>query len=556
MQQQNYSGDKKLSGQAQSGKPPYQQVLRSLAARMPKVIREHEILRVAASIVGQNQEKSSSKARKEILAWAQRRCGGRLPKEAWDFHDFEYLSGGRNSVGIRILGDNSDLWAIRADDPDKTVAGRTWTTEVVIGRMEGAPVRFSARLLASTSEDSLDIEPHTPGFVQQVVEGCGLSFEGDAVSAKPWEIKTSDEAWKLIELLDRQYRLPVFVISVPDEEGDPKPLIDAEVLARATLGLAHVVVLPAPFTWILTDEFGRIRSVFGGAVRAYLPGFSGSANPYSHRLVLAEQLTKAGGSVQCVRWLRSLAANESIRRNLLGKDVLSFSSIRSEALTSKQNQLKKEGASDGEQLLAANEQIKVLREQLTQNAGELEYFDTEHKRAEERAEAAEEQLRSSTFRVQQLLAQLQASGQKADQDILMPADWAAFASWCDINFSGCLALAPAARRGTRAPEFEDVRLAARCIKWLATECRDRRIGGGEGSLAEEVIEDGIRNSHCGSDQYDFDWQGQKCTADWHIKSGGNTRDPKRCLRIYYFWDASAQQIVVADMPAHRRTGAS
>ena len=39
-------------------------------------------------------------------------------------------------------------------------------------------------------------------------------------------------------------------------------------------------------------------------------------------------------------------------------------------------------------------------------------------------------------------------------------------------------------------------------------------------------------------------------------SGGNTRDPSRCLRIYYCFDEQTQQIIVSDMPAHRRTAAS
>jgi hypothetical protein len=54
----------------------------------------------------------------------------------------------------------------------------------------------------------------------------------------------------------------------------------------------------------------------------------------------------------------------------------------------------------------------------------------------------------------------------------------------------------------------------------------------------------------------FDVQGRRLEADWHIKNGGNTRDPWRCLRISYRWDDVTQQIVVAEMPAHGRAGAS
>jgi hypothetical protein len=36
----------------------------------------------------------------------------------------------------------------------------------------------------------------------------------------------------------------------------------------------------------------------------------------------------------------------------------------------------------------------------------------------------------------------------------------------------------------------------------------------------------------------------------HLKNGGNTRDPMRCLRIYFFWDDDEQQVVVGSLPAH------
>lgn len=75
-------------------------------------------------------------------------------------------------------------------------------------------------------------------------------------------------------------------------------------------------------------------------------------------------------------------------------------------------------------------------------------------------------------------------------------------------------------------------------------------------MSNVTIMDGIQNASCGADTYDFDWNGRRFSADWHIKNGGNTRDPIRCLRIYYCFDTQTQQIVVADMPAHRRTGAT
>jgi hypothetical protein len=44
------------------------EALRPIAARMPKVVREHEILRVAAVVHGKDQMKSAEAARHEVLA--------------------------------------------------------------------------------------------------------------------------------------------------------------------------------------------------------------------------------------------------------------------------------------------------------------------------------------------------------------------------------------------------------------------------------------------------------------------------------------------------------
>lgn len=529
-----------------------------MAARMPRVVREHEILRVAASIGGKNPSSSADVARREILKWAEKRSGGRLPKEAWALQDFEYLSGGRDSVGVRIQNEVSDIWAIRADDPDKNIPGRSWTTEVIVGLMRDKAPQFSARLLASTPEDELDIAPHTPGFVQQVSENCILLRGTYQITAEPWTVESDDEADRLAEfLVDQNRALPLFVLSVSDSsEAATSPLLDATALARATLGTGCVVILPSAFTWALTERFGKLCSVFGGAVRAYLPGFAEDANPYAHRLILADQLSTPDGAAQCSRWMRSLAAMESIRRTVLGRDVLTFAAIRNAKLEIMQRRLREEGASDAEQLAAANARIEALEREFDAQKASLDYFDIEHKVAEERAETAEEQARASAFRIQQLIEQIKTSGGIPDDKIELPVSWVEFPNWCDVNLAGRVVLGPAARRGARSPQFEDYKLAARCLLWLANDCRQRRIDGGAGSLREEIIEEGVRNAHCGEDQFDLDWQGQRYTADWHIKNGGNTRDPKRCLRIYYFWHAPTQQIVIADMPAHRRTDAT
>ena len=533
-----------------------QEVLSDLARRMPRVVREHEVLRITGRILGDHPDTVAKSAIDEVLKWVQRRCGGQLPADAWNHLSFEYLSGGRNSNCVHLT-DGADIWAIRTDDPDKTVASRNWTTEIVVGLLPNQPPRFSSRLLVSTPESDPQIEPHTPGFVQQVVKTCQLACGNQHLSVKPWVFETTEDADELIEhLVDPERHLPIFAVTLAEGGRSDHPTLNTTDLGRAVLGIAHVALIHPAATWRLTNRFGQFRSVFGGAARVYLRGFAEDADPYSHRLVLADQIATPEGAARCTSWFRQLAAEQSVRRTKLGHDVLSFAEIRNVTLKLRQQTLRKEKFSESEQLTIANDRITALEKEIEQQKLEQEYYLDEYEKERKRAEAAESQAQNSSARIQSLTKKLKAKGDDPDADIALPETWAALCDWCDKHLTGRLVLTPNARRGAKNPDYRDVETAARCLLWLAVDSRDMRIDGGSGSINNKMIMDGIQNASCGSDTYDFDWNGRRLSADWHIKNGGNTRDPLRCLRIYYCFDEQTQQIIVSDLPAHRRTGAS
>lgn len=527
----------------------------ALRSRTSPVVREREILRVAATIPHPDPAAAMDRARREVLAWAQKRCGGKLPQAAWDGQGFDFLAGGRTTLGVRLLEEGTDLWALRGDDPDKTIAGRTWTTEVVTGRGADGVPRLSLRLLVSTGEDELRIDAHVPGLLQQVAKHCRLRVGGYDATPGALHVQSADNFNEFIAMLESpERRLPVFVASGDERTADPaRPLIQADRLARATLGLAHVVVLPAAATYSLSDAVGNARSVFHGAVRVYMPGFDSAADPYQHRLILADTVRRDPAAV--LGGLQALAATASLRRIRLGHDVVPFAAVRSVALRAEQEARTSAGASVADQFAAAKKSLEALSaERDAARALADEHFEVAHQE-EERAKAAEARLHGALARIEQLKAALISRGQDPDAGISLPEAWDRFADWCDEALVGRLVLASAARSGIKKAVFADVSTTARCLLWLAGTCRDRRMNGG-GSLSNISIEPGLENAPCGADTFKFDFHGNRLEADWHIKSGGNTHDPVRCLRIYYSWDDATQQIVVADMPAHRRTGAT
>jgi hypothetical protein len=530
------------------------EALAPLRARLGPILREREILRVAAQIVAEDMPAAMGLARREVLAWAQKRCG-RLPDPAWHGQSFEHMVGGRTALGVRIERPHTDLWAVRGDDPDKGVPGRIWTTEVVIGRLEGRPAQLSLRLLMSSPEDEPAIDPAVPSLLREIAASCGLASGGHKLSVEPWRIGTDEDAAALVELLRSPERLiPVVVASGDERAADPAaPSIDVATLARAMLGLAHVVVVPAALTYRLSDEFGKIRSVYHGAARLYLPGFDADADPYDHRLIMGDQLR--ADPVAQLTLLRRRLARESLRRTRLGHDVLPFAAVRSTALQLEQEAKSAASTGDAERLETALRRVEALTRERDQLRAEADaYLELAHSE-EQRANHAESQLARARERILDLEQRLRRSGQAIDDGLALPRAWADVADWCDRELLGRLSLAPAARQGLKKARFADLERAVRCLLWLANACRERRLNGG-GPLANVTVEPGIENAPCGADTFRFDFQGRRLDADWHIKNGGNTRDPRRCLRIYYAWDETTRQIVVAEMPAHRPTGAS
>ena len=175
--------------------------------------------------------------------------------------------------------------------------------------------------------------------------------------------------------------------------------------------------------------------------------------------------------------------------------------------------------------------------------------------ARERADDAERRFDLSISQQQALADRLRDLGEDPEPQAPLPTEWSQFNDWCETQLAGRVLLTPRAHREVKRAQFGDVPLAARCLLWLANDFRDRRMGR-QPEDRRETVENGVHNARCGGDAFSVKWRGKNRRVDWHLKSGGSTHDPKRCLRIYYFWDSARNQAIVASMPAHIRTNAT
>ena len=516
-------------------------------------LREREILRVVVTLRSRDPSPAFERARNDVLRWASNRAGGALPDAAWSGDMFEHMFGGRTVIATSFEGVSGPLWALRSDDPDKEVPGRVWTTEAMIARPERGHTKMSIRLMVSSAEPFVEIRPHVPGLLHQMADHSEIVVSRSILSPYPSYVASNEDVDQLVQLLESTDRiLPVIVASGDDRaEDSSRPFIDTESLAWATFGLGSVVVLPSPYGFALTEALGKERSVFRGAVRLYMPGFDATADPFEHRLFLGHIVMQDPS--YCEAEVRKMVARESLRRTRIGHDLISFFAVRSEALDAEYKRLITE--SESTRLEAADRRIEALERQIDEANNEIDQNYRFVNDEEYRAQTAEARLGGLIFRVQHLEEALSKQQIDPDRELVLPQIWKGFASWCDRSFGGRLALSPQARRGIKKAQFNDPSLAAQCLRKLASDCRERFINGG-GKIANIFIRSGIEISSCGGDSFRFQWEHGYMEADWHVKSGGNTHDPGRCLRIYFCFDEVTQQIVVADMPAHRPSGAT
>ena len=616
-----------------------------------------EVLRVEADVRAPDSAAAARTCRTMALDWIASRFPDPLPPEGSRFETFTRQSGSHAVEAARVRTDGDDVWAARL--VHSSGSEEAWVTEVGVRVQSGRVPEFRLRLLRERRSSGLDDAPRVPDLLTRLASVLDLRRDGKKITTDPWLVDSEPAAHRLCqELASPERRIPWLVLSVPEGADDPnRPLLDPVAMARATAGLAVVVVLRSDFTWTLTRTFDKQRSVYLGAVRLYLPGFSSTADPRDHRLILFDWMTKPGGLVTHRDELLRRIAEHS----LTGSGAWSFAQIRnlvsqtgaapeparsgpagtrsaappeptrpgpadtrsvapaadpapppqreappparpaprevtpSEPETGPADEaaepsrvspgmwslLRSRGAGVWRALVGApdpeaEQAVEALRRELDASERRLgrseerrrkqaaqaterlatarsdrREYEQEWERAEHRADEAVRARDLAVAEVQRLRSEVIALGGAHSVPHRLPTDWSGFAAWCEAELTGRVRLLPRARRELKRARFAEVELAARCLRWLGGEYRRLRLEtSGQGLKA--IVENGVHNQPCGGDAFTIKWRGRGRRVDWHIKSGGSPPEPTPCPRIYYFWDSSSSEVVVASMPAHIR----
>ena len=364
-------------------------------SRTRQPARVREILRISATL------DRPSVAREIILEWLENEAKTDLPEQAWKGRAFQHRAAERVFTAVRASEESADTWALRFVEPHESGVEREWTTEIAIRERSGREPQISVRTLVKSGELKLRIQPTVPRFLEHVANECSLEQGNARVEKEPWVIESDYDAANLTEfLVDPERRTPAFVLTVPEDADDPtEPLLDPLPLSTDTLGIAKVIVLPAEYTWKLTNRFGKRLSVYRGAMRVYLPGFSDHADPEGgHDLFMPHRMDTPDTAAKLGSLLRWMAARESLRRMRLEQDVLAFASVLVPSIGLETTRLAEMGASESDQLAAALQHLGILRDELQLAMQIQQWLTEENKVIESRVREAESKLRAAQHR--------------------------------------------------------------------------------------------------------------------------------------------------------------
>lgn len=497
----------------------------------------------------------------EVLAWIENRAGRTLPSAARRGESFELDDiGSQYASAVRLEG--PPRWLARLDDADKLVAQRDWVTEIGISEEDGRVV-VGARLNCVTRGRDIPYLPSIPGFVRQLVDHFGATFEGRALGSEPWLVDDVDDVERLVALLrDPKRTGDVIVCSLIGATLNTSELSVRDLHLR-TLGAAHVVALAWASSFRFTDLVGKTFSVFDGGIRTYRPGFDPEReDPFRHPLRLRSRIAAGPGGAKAFEdFLVTQAVTRSVSAIDSALRVMPFSTAKHAEAEHELEKQRAAGASDKELLALFEDEVKTQKKALDETTELLRIAEAERDDALRQADDTRGEVYRLRVRLESLEHRLSERGESVATPI--PATLSDLEPWCSEHLSGHVVVLPRAFGGARDSQYENPRLVYEALLVL----RDayvpmRRSGGGDLRDAYESALERLRlreeASFAGTrwgeehDEYRVVFNGRKTMLDRHLKKG-TSRDPRYCFRIYFFWDEDTEQAVVGWLTSHLDT---
>lgn len=560
-------------------------------------------LRVEAEVAPHADPSAAHECRRIALDWLQQQMGSPLPRRAMAHRSFSHTGGDSACRAVRIRDARGDFWAAQLErTPYK---GQATVAEVVVAQPEGSSPLVRMDVVDRSVVPTDPNAEYPAEMLAEMAERVPLLQGGRTLSHTPIVVESVETMQGFHRMLvDPGRKMPFAVVSVPPDIDNLDALEGQwAALARALTGLALVWVLPPKMTYRLSDLVTKSLSVFLGAWRFYRPGFNHLADRNHHPLVLRNRMEDDRGVRETMRQFLNMAVQERMRTSFRTRLPIGYDDLVREEVAggrgpgrlvaflrdslrnvsgepSHPGYASASAAGGGRMLTEAHGQqagsvrpavreptpsasetgtatpTETARERRPRKSAEASRTQARrYREARRRADRAERERDDAVNRANKLADMVRALGGDPDAVTRFPTAWEQFEPWCEEHLGECVSLSRAARQELSNAEFEDVGLAARCIHWLAHHYRDECLRGGNPRPRGRIdhIGNGVVNRPCDADCIECNWGGQNRRVEWCLQCGADARDPRRCLRIYYFWDDDTQRVVVASMPQGNAT---
>jgi hypothetical protein len=408
-----------------------------------------------------------------------------------------------------------------------------------------------------------------PRVVLTLANECRL-HDVRPLSGRPWPLQNDEDIHAFRQFLtDEGRQLPVYLLTEADaaELGLKvrRFLLDEDRLAQRLLGLGHVVTMPAEIAYRWTELVGKPWSAFRGAVRTYRPGLRfGEDSLSSHPLALAARVLAFAykdfkSEDAFTEFLIDQAHREVAARRVEWADCVYYVDALGLSAT-----IAREMARDESDWRSIYEQeIASLREKVVEREKEIEEWSDQAVEAGKVCDNYVEENRRLRTLVDTLRRALTAkTGQAHDAEIAIPQTYDDLPEWVEEHLVGRLLLHPRARQAVKEAIYEEPRLVYQSLLLLASDYRDMHLGiPGAKERWETAIKNhrlqlsgSIARARAGEEgdtyfvRYPLHTE-QKEFLEFHLRRG-NSHDHRRCLAVYFFWDAEKQQVVVGWLPSH------
>ncbi len=491
--------------------------------------------------------------------------------------DYQLDLEGEKGLKISVRTSEDEILLRLAHPDQKRGDELVWVNLARLRPCEGGTEVEHAILRAS--ENPLTWEkPGIPGPVQDLLK--------EALVTSPWDDFRNDARLfhkgtvkDLVALLVNPARdLPIVVVS-RDREQDV-PLIDPDGLAKDMHGVA-VVYSPAggeaPF--LLTDALAqagldRQFSVFGGAIRVYMPGLSVASGPYRHPLFLGQFIQKRGAAfvrklvVRCVMDRAVASRARPGFMQAIGAWDLAAAKANYEAL--------RLSGSDAERLVAAEQRIRALEAAHESARQEAEYIpllqvEISELRQElqvahgllEISENETKEARQDNFRLKSRFEALEAATPKTDASNGLPTEfldglisdsWSAVGRllrMLQIRFQDRLLVLPSALHSADASEYEYLNELKELLLLFCTDYWDVLRTAGDAQAAKLLGDryashESSTLSAEGRRQRTFEYKGSQVLMERHLKRthGHERNSSNRVIRVHFYWDSEDRKLVI------------